>query len=72
MKQYKRISNVEMFDSFSPYMGNESYPYVYQKTMDQKMLRNTLKKWEKPFNCNNEGYYNAGFYPPFVNINSYE
>jgi predicted nucleic acid-binding Zn ribbon protein len=44
MKQYKRISNVEMFDSFSPYMGNESYPYVYQKTMDQKMLRNTLKK----------------------------
>lgn len=52
-------SNIESFGDFSPYIGNQAYPYVYQKHADQKALRQTLKNWEKPFNYNNEGYYNA-------------
>ena len=71
IKKYFHVMNVESFDVFSPYIGNQQYPYIYQKTKDQAMLRDTLKKWEKPFNCNNEGYYNAGFTPPFVQISSY-
>ena len=71
IKKYFHVMNVESFDSFSPYMGNQSYPFVYQKNLDQERLQKTLAKWEKPFNCYNEGYYNAGFYPPFVQISSY-
>lgn len=61
----------ESFDNFSAYEGNQSYPFVYQKNNDQKMLNKTLQNWEAPFNNNNEGYYNAGFIPPYVYINSY-
>ena len=71
IKKYFYVMNVESFDTFSPYIGNQQYPYVYQKNKDEEMLRNTLEKWEKPFNCNNEGYYNAGFAPPYVQISSY-
>jgi hypothetical protein len=64
---------VEKF-SFAPYEGNQSYPYVYQKTEDSKMLQETLKKWEKPFNENNEGYLNAEPYgaPPLTPIYSFD
>jgi len=65
----------ESFGDFSPYQGNESYPFVYEKTMDQKMLQKTLKPWETPFNClANAGYLNAepkGI-PPSVSICSFE
>lgn len=64
----------EGFDTFSPYAGNQSYPFVYEKHLDQEMLRRSLKAWETPFNCHNEGYYNAepkGI-PPMVTICSYE
>jgi predicted membrane-bound dolichyl-phosphate-mannose-protein mannosyltransferase len=65
---------IEKFDTFSPYMGNHAYPFVYQKNKDQQELRSTLKKWEYPFNTNSNGYrdmeYNKN--PPFVNLNSYE
>jgi hypothetical protein len=64
----------ENFDTFSPYAGNQSYPFVYQQKLDQQMLRKSLKPWETPFNCHNEGYYNAepkGI-PPMVTICSYE
>jgi len=38
------------------------------------MLRATLKRWEDPFNTNDEGYYNAepGATPPLVPIYSYD
>ena len=72
IKKYFYVMNVESFDNFSPYMGNNSYPYVYQKNNDQKMLNRTLENWEAPFNLNDEGYYNAGFLPPYVYINSYK
>ena len=64
----------ESFDTFSPYAGNHSYPFVYEQQRDKAMLRRTLKPWEVPFNCHNEGYYNAepkGI-PPLVTICSYE
>jgi hypothetical protein len=73
IKQYFHVMNVESFDDFSPYSGNQSYPFVYQKNQDQQMLRKTLRQWEQPFNCNDEGYYNAepkGI-PPMVPISSY-
>jgi hypothetical protein len=69
---YKKNEH-ESFDNFSPFIGNNDYPYVYQKNIDQKKLRQTLKQWEKPFNCNNEGYLNAeptGL-PPLVPLYSY-
>ena len=71
IKKYFYVMNVESFDGFSPYMGNQSYPFVYQKNLDQEKFKKTLAKWEKPFNCYNEGYYNAGFKPPYVHISSY-
>ena len=70
---YKRKQTKESFDDFSPFIGNNDFPYVYQKNNDQKNLRQTLKQWEKPFNCNNEGYINAeptGI-PPLVPLYSY-
>jgi hypothetical protein len=53
--------SIEKFDTFSPYMGdvNQRYPFSYFKEKDDKMFRKTLEKWEKPFNCNDEGYWNA-------------
>jgi hypothetical protein len=65
---------VESFDDFSPYSGNQAYPFVYEKQNDQKMLKQTLKKWEDPFNANDEGYYNAEPTgdPPLVPIYSYD
>lgn len=64
----------ENFDTFSPYAGNQSYPFVFEQNLDRKMLRKTLKPWELPFNCHNEGYYNAepNGIPPMVTICSYE
>jgi hypothetical protein len=65
----------ESFGDFSPYQGNDSYPFVYEKTMDQKMLQKALKPWETPFNClANAGYWNAepkGI-PPTVSICAFE
>lgn len=71
-----QIINInESFDVFSPYAGNQSYPFVYEKTLDQKMLQKKLKIYETPFNCiSNAGYYNAepkGI-PPLVSICSFE
>ena len=68
------INLKESFDTFSPYAGNQSYPFVYQQQKDQAMLRKTLKKWELPFNCHsNAGYYNAepNGIPPMISICSY-
>ena len=63
----------ESFLDFSPYYENHAYPAVYEKQKDQKAFNKTLEKWEKPFNSNDEGYYNAeprgG--PPLVPIYSY-
>jgi hypothetical protein len=70
----KNILN-ESFGDFSPYQGNDSYPFVYEKTMDQKMLQKALKPWETPFNClANAGYLNAepNGIPPTVSICAYE
>lgn len=71
MKKYFYVMNVESFDNFSPYLGNHQYPFVYQKNKDEMMLQDTLRKWEAPFNCNNEGYNKNNFIPPYVHINSY-
>lgn len=64
----------ETFDTFSPYAGNQSYPFVYEQQKDREILRKTLKIWEQPFNCHsNAGYYNAepkGI-PPLVSICSF-
>jgi len=68
---YNRDSNIkESFDMFSPYAGNNSYPFVYEQQRDQAMLQKTLNNWEKPFNCHDEGYYNAEPLgnPPMVTI----
>jgi len=64
----------ENFDTFSPYIGNQTYPYVYEKNKDQAALRSTLKKWELPFNTNNSGYWYTQNKdnPPYVNLNSFE
>jgi len=65
----------EHFDTFSPYMQNQSYPFVYEKNMDQAALRSTLKKWELPFNRNNNsGYWNTESKDatPFVPLKSYD
>ena len=64
---------IESFDTFSPYTGNNSYPFVYLKERDNKLLKKTLKKWEQPFNCNDEGYWNAEPRgdPPLVPIVAY-
>jgi len=77
MRNYFKLDNrmnIESFDDFSPYAGNQLYPFVYEKHKDQKMLRATLKRWEDPFNTNDEGYYNAepGATPPLVPIYSYD
>ena len=77
----------ESFSNFSPYYGNrdvvhgkdegdyddKKFPSVYEKNNDYKLLQNTLKKWEKPFNNNDEGYHNAESPagPPLVPIYSY-
>ena len=65
----------ESYGDFSPYQGNDSYPFVYEKTIDQELLQKALKPWERPFNClANAGYYNAepkGI-PPMVSICSFE
>ena len=64
----------ESFDTFSPYKGNNSYPFVYQQKKDNEMLQKSLKPWELPFNCNNPGYYNAepNNIPPLVTMCSYQ
>jgi uncharacterized protein YxeA len=65
--------NIENFDDFSPYINNQAYPYFYQKNLDSKLLQKTLKKWEDPFNSNNDGYYNAepNKLPPLVPLYNY-
>ena len=65
--------NVEYFNDFSPYIKNQTYPYFYQKNLDSKLLQKTLKKWDDPFNLNNEGYYNAepNRLPPLVPLYDY-
>ena len=65
--------NIENFDDFSPYIKNETYPYFYQKKLDAKLLQKTLKKWETPFNSNDEGYYNLeqNKLPPLVPLYDY-
>ena len=70
LKKYN-ITNLESFDNFSPYLNNLSYPYVFLKNNDSRKFARTLSKWETQFNCNDEGYYNAGFYPAMPNIKSY-
>lgn len=74
---YSRYDKLnESFDDFSPYEGNiNNYPLVYEKTMDAKLLQQTLKPWETPFNClANAGYTNAepNGIPPTVSICSFE
>lgn len=71
LNKYHKIRNIESFNDFSPYVQNLSYPYVFQKNNDNRMLAKTLSNWETPFNCNDEGYYNAGFIPPLVQLKSY-
>jgi hypothetical protein len=70
----KLLDIKESFDTFSPYEGNQSYPFVYQKNIDQVNLQKTLKKYEVPFNCMNDGYYNAepNKLPPLISICSYK
>jgi len=73
--------NIEHFNNFLPYIKDETYPYFYQKNLlqttlkklDNKLLQKTLKKWEDPFNSNNEGYYNAepNKLPPLVPLYDY-
>lgn len=65
--------NIEYFNDFSPYIKNQTYPYFYQKNLDNKLLQKTLKKWDDPFNSNNEGYYNAepNRLPPLVPLYDY-
>jgi len=74
IKKYLHLMNSESFDNFSPYQGNQSYPWVYQKHLDDKAFKKTLAHWEKPFNANDEGYWNAepNGNPPLVNIYSYD
>ena len=64
----------ESFDTFSPYLKNHAYPFVYEKRRDQAELRSTLKKWEDPINTNNSGYWipDKQNNPPFVPLNSFE
>lgn len=64
----------EGFDTFSPFLNNHAYPFVYEKTKDQAELRSTLKKWEVPFNTNSSGYWvpQKKDNPPFVPLYSYE
>ena len=66
--------NIEHFNDFSPYIKNQKYPYLCQKNLDNKLLQKTLKKWEDPFNSNDEGYYNAepNKLPPLVPLYDYE
>ena len=68
------IRNIENFDTFSPYKGNEIYCSIDNTTCDQKRLKKTLKKWETPFNKNDEGYWNAepSGIPPLVTIYAYD
>jgi hypothetical protein len=72
--EYNKYKNQkENFGNFSPYLGNQFYPYSIFKKNDQRMLEKIRYKWEKPFNCYNEGYYNAEqpCGPPLVPIYSY-
>jgi uncharacterized protein YxeA len=71
---YYKNKNIEKFNDFSPYINNQTYPYVYQKNLDNVLLQRTLKKWEDPFNTHDEGYYNAepNKGPPLVPLYSYE
>lgn len=74
LDEAKNLNINENFDTFSPYRCNPTYPFYKQKLWDQKMLQNTLEKWEKPFNKNDEGYWNAepSGKPPLVKIYSYD
>jgi hypothetical protein len=70
---YYKNHNVESFGDFSPYSGNNSYPFVYQKNLDQTFLKKTLKEWEMPFNNNDEGYNTEQYgIPPLTKIYSYD
>lgn len=42
IKKYLHLMNLESFDNFSPYRGNQSYPWVYQKHIDDKAFK---KHW---------------------------
>ena len=66
-------NQIENFGNFSPYLGNNYNLNTYAKFKrnDERMLEKERYRWEKPFNCYNEGYYNAGFKPPYVHISSY-
>ena len=68
-----KINYYENFDDFSPYINNQTYPYFYQKNLDNKLLQKTLKKWEDPLSSDNEGYYNAepNKLPPLVPLYNY-
>ena len=70
---YKKNNISEGFDTFSPYKENMSYPFVYEKSLDQKSFNKTLEQWERPYNNNNEGYINAEPLgrPPFVPLTAY-
>jgi len=74
MLKYTLNKKIENFHDFSPYLGNQLYPYADQKNLDNLLLQDTLKKWEAPFNSNNEGYYNAepNKIPPLVPIYDYD
>lgn len=74
IKQYFYVMNIESFGDFSPYEGNQQYPFVYQKALDNKAFLKTLNKWESPFNCNDEGYWKGEptGNPPLVPIYSYD
>jgi uncharacterized protein YxeA len=68
-------NQIENFGNFSPYLGNNYNLNTYAKFKrnDERMLEKERYRWEKPFNCYNEGYYNAEnpCGPPLVPIYSY-
>lgn len=70
----ENIGNIEKFDTFSPYKGNKIYSSIDNTICDQERLKKTLKKWETPFNRNDEGYWNAepSGIPPLVTIYAYD
>lgn len=72
---YNELIEIENFGDFSPYLGNKYNLNTYAKFKknDERMLEKDRYRWEKPFNCYNEGYYNAErpCGPPLVPIYSY-
>jgi len=72
---YNHKNQIENFGDFSPYLGNKYNLNTYAKFKrnDERILEKERYKWEKPFNCYNEGYYNAErpCGPPLVPIYSY-